>query len=519
MRIKAIIFCIALITSFSSCKPSNRLEDYIYYRLNANPSTLDPALIVDVSSASIASKLFNGLVKLNSNLEVIPDIAERWEVSKDGLRYRFYLKQKVRFLSGWEVKAHDFKYSFERVLDPKTKSPNTWVFDKVEGAKEFQRGLAKEVKGFKIIDDYSLEIRLKKPFSPFLSMLTMTPAYVIQKEDAEKKRNDFSTYLIGTGPFVLRKWLPNRELILERNEDYFDKKARLKGIVYKIIPEDLTTITEFELGNIDVISLPASAYSKFKNDKQWDKNILSLEGLNTYYLGLNSSRPPFNNINLRKAISYAIDRERILNTFYEKRGRLAAGPVPDLMRRWDLKVSINYAPEIAKEIIKKEGLSGIRVNMYVTADQDVVDLAEIIQSYLSDVGINVSIKQLEWSAYKDAINKGEPDMFWLSWWADYPDPENFLFPLFHSSNLGPAGNRTRYVNREVDTLIEKGQNSFSERVRNKFYMEAENIIVRDLPWIPFWHRTDFIVKQPWVKDYKVYPIYTMDKGVDVSIER
>jgi len=308
-------------------------------------------------------------------------------------------------------------------------------------------------------------------------------------------------------------------LWLERNGNYFDKKAKVKGIVYKIIPEDLTTITEFELGNIDVISLPASAYSKFKNDRKWNKYIMSLEGLNTYYLGMNSSRPPFNNPDLRKAVSYAIDRRKILETFYEGRGRLAAGPVPDLLRKWDVKAGINYEPQEAKEIIRREGMSGINVNMYVTADQDVIDLAEIIQSYLSEVGINMSIKQLEWSAYKDAVNKGEPDMFWLSWWADYPDPENFLFPLFHSSNLGPAGNRTRYVNKEVDTLIEKGQNSLNENERNNFYKKAEDIIIRDMPWVSFWHRTDFLIKQPWIKGYEVYPIYTMDKGTEVAIER
>jgi peptide/nickel transport system substrate-binding protein/oligopeptide transport system substrate-binding protein len=504
-----LFFCSALIIFLFSCTSSNRLEGYIYYRLNANPTTLDPSLITDVSSASIAAKLFNGLVKLNDNLEIVPDIAERWEISKDGLGYKFFLKKGVRFLNGREVKSHDFKYSFERILDPKTKSPNTWVFDKVEGAKEFQKGKEKEVKGFKVIDDYTFEIKLKRPFSPFLSMLTMTPAYVISKEDVER----------GTGPFILKNWLPNREVVLEKNENYFDRKAKVKGIVYKIIPEDLTAVTEFELGNIDVISLPVSAYSKFKNDKKWNKHIMSLEGINTYYLGMNSSRPPFNNPNLRKAVSYAIDREKILETFYEGRGRLAAGPVPDLLRKWDVKAGINYDPQRAKEIIRSEGESGIKVDMYVTADQDVVDLAEIIQSYLSEVGINVKIKQLEWSAFKDAVNNGEPDMFWLSWWADYPDPENFLFPLFHSSNLGPAGNRTRYVNKEVDTLIERGQNSLNEKERNNFYKKAEEIIIQDMPWVSFWHRTDFLIKQPWIKGYKVYPIYTMDKGTEVAIER
>ncbi len=509
----SLFFFFAVVFSISSCSPSNRLDGYVYYRLNANPTTLDPALITDVSGASIAAKLFNGLVKLNDDLEIVPDIAEKWEVSKDGLRYRFYLKKGVSFINGREVEAQDFKYSFERVLNSKTKSPNTWVFDKVEGEKEFQKGIAKEVKGFKVIDGYTFEIKLKRPFSPFLSMLTMTPAYVIPKEDIDK----------GTGLFVLKKWLHNRELILERNENYFGDKAKVKGIVYKIIPEDLTAVTEFELGNLDVISLPASAYSKFKKDKQWSSRIISMRGLNTYYLGMNSSRHPFDSANLRRAVSYAIDRKKILETFYENRGRPAQGPVPDLLRKWEIKDNSRegseYDPRKAKEIIKREGMSGIKAKMYVTADQDVVDLAEIIQSYLLSAGIAVDIKQLEWSAYKDALNKGEADMFWLSWWADYPDAENFLFPLFHSSNFGSAGNRTRYANREADFLIEQGQNALNEKDRNRFYREAEEIIIKESPRVSFWHRTDFLVTQPWIKGYRVYPIYTMDKGMDVRIER
>jgi peptide/nickel transport system substrate-binding protein/oligopeptide transport system substrate-binding protein len=520
MNIRNIIlfFCSVLIIFLLSCTPSNRLDGYIYYRLNANPSSLDPALITDVSSASIAAKFFNGLVKLDDNLQIVPDIAERWEISKDGLRYRFFLKKGVKFFIGREVKAQDFKYSFERILNPKTKSPNTWVFDKVDGAKEFQKGAENQVRGFTVIDDHTFEIRLKKTFSPFLSMLTMTPAYVVAKEDVERWGSDFSSNPSGTGPFVLKKWLPNRELVLDANRDYFDRNAKVRGIVYKIIPEELTVVTEFEIGNIDVISLSAFAYSRFRGDRKWDKQIVSLEGLNTYYIGLNSSKPPFNNVNLRKAVSYAVDRKKILETFYEGRGRLADGPVPDLLRKWDIRNSIVYNPKMAENIIKEENMRGMKVNMYVTADQEAVDLAEIIQSYLYEVGINVNIKQLEWSAYKEAINKGEPDMFWLSWWADYPDPENFLFPLFHSSNLGSAGNRTRFINREVDLLIDKGQYSLNERDRNSFYQKAEEIVVKETPWVPFWHRTDYIIKQLWIKGYRVYPIYTMDKGTEIEIE-
>lgn len=505
-----------------SCSSSNRLDGYLYLRQNANPSTLDPALIVDVSGAVIAAKLFNGLVRFREDLRVAPDIAEWWEVSGDGRMYRFHLRKGVRFSNGREVTAGDFKYSFERLLDPRTKSPNTWMLDKAEGAREFMKGGAGEVSGFRVTDAYTFEVRLTEPFSPFLRMLAMTAAYVVPKEAVKRRGEDFSSSPTGTGPFMMKEWLSGREVELVRNPHYFEGRAKVKGIMYRIIPEDLTAVTEFETGNLDILSLPSSAYAKFRDDPKWGPLVVSMEGLNTYYLGLNVSKPPFSNAALRRAVSHALDRKRILETFHEGRGRLAAGPVPDLLRKWEVENehdAFSYDPSRAWRIIREEGFAGVQANMYVTADQDVVDLAEIIQAYLADAGITVKIRQLEWSAYKQAVNRGEADLFWLSWWADYPDAENFLFPLFHSSNLGSAGNRTRYVNREVDALIEKGQHSPGEEERYGYYRRAEEIIIGDVPWVPFWHRNDILVKQPWVAGYRVYPIYSMDKGTETAITR
>lgn len=503
----------------TSCRTSDRLEGYLYYRLSANPTTLDPALIVDVTGGTISAKLFNGLVRLDKDMRVVPDIAEGWTVSRDGLIYRFKLKKGVRFSNGREVKARDFKYSFERILNKKTRSPNTWVLDRIDGAREFMKGDKRDLSGVKVIDDYTLEIRLEEAFRPFLYLLTMTAAYVVPEEEVTRWGPDFSAHPVGTGPFILKEWLPNRELILERRDDYFEKVAGVRGIVYRIIPEDLTAITEFELGNIDILSLPSSAYSRFSKDPFWKGQIRSLDGINTYYAGMNCARPPFNNIALRRAVNLAIDRRKVLETYYEGRGRPATGPVPDNLRRWKAPEACPYDPDRAREIIRKEGLAGLTINFYVTSDQEVVDIAEIIQSYLKRVNLNVKIRQLEWSAFKEAINRGEPDMFWLSWWADYPDPENFLFPLFHSSNRGPAGNRTRYANEKVDRLIELASHSSEDETRWRYYEEAERIIVEESPWVFFWHKRDYIIIQPWIRNFTAHPVYSMDKATEIWIDR
>lgn len=502
--------CLFLLT----CTARNRLPGHVYYRLDSNPTTLDPALVTDVTGGLLAAKLFNGLVCLGEGLEVVPDIARSWSVSEDGLTYAFQLRKGVKFSNGREVKAGDFKYSFQRVLAPETMSPVTWVFDKIAGARGYMEGRADEVEGIRVTGDYGLEIRLRKPFSPFLSLLTMTSAYVVPREAVEELGPDFSSRPVGTGPFVLRQWLPNRRLVFERRQGYFGGAPKVEGVVYRVIPEDLTAVAEFELGNLDVITIPASEYARYRRSSKWMGLISSIKGINTYYLGMNCERPPFDDPRLRRAVSLAIDRKRILDTIQEGRGRLAGGPVPDLLREWPSPEVYGYDPARAKEIIAR--LDPPPVYFYITADQEVVDMAEVIQSFLLKAGLDVRIRQLEWSAFKEATSRGEPDMFWLSWWADYADPENFLFPLFHSANAGPSGNRTRYRNPEVDSLIEAGQHSTSRRERNESYRRAEELITRDAPWVFFWHRNDYTLKQPWIENYAIHPVYSMDKGLEIS---
>ena len=499
-----------------ACTARNRIEGYIYYRLNSNPTTLDPALVNDVQGGTISAKLFNGLVRLDRNLIVVPDIAERWETGERGASYLFHLRRGVKFANGREVTARDVKFSFMRILDPRGKSANSWVLDKIAGAKEFIRGEATDVAGITVIDRHTIEIRLERPFSPFLNLLTMTAAYVVPEEEVRKWGPDFGTHPVGTGPFVVKRWDHSSELVLERNDRYFEGPAHVKGIVYRVIPEDLTAVTEFEIGNLDVLAIPAYEYSRYRTSSRWSNLVASAKGLNTYYLGFNCARPPFNNFKLREAVACAIDKEKILRTFYDGRGRLAEGPVPDLLRKWEVGAPRRYDPGTAKKILKEEGSLNRPVHFYITSDPEVVDIAEIIQSYLRKVGLDVRITQLEWSAYKAALNRGDEDMFWISWWADYPDPENFLFPLFHSSNHGAGGNRTWYTNKEVDRLIEAGQAAADTAERDRCYGGAENIIARDIPLVCFWHKTDYTLRQPYVKNYRIYPIYTIDKGTEIS---
>jgi len=518
---RVTISAILLILSLISCEFKIQKDPgSLYLRLDTNPTTLDPALIVDVTGATIAAKIFNGLVRFDGQLALQPDIADQWTVSEDGTIYVFHLRRGVCFSTGREVTAHDFKYSFERVLDPATRSPRIWVLDRIKGAQEFLRKKTAGVSGIRVKDTYTLEIHLEEPFGPFLSLLSLSTAYVVPREEIEKWGADFSFHVVGTGPFILNDWQHGRQVSLIANPKYFGVSPHLEGIIYRIIPEDLTTLVEFEMANLDIIRIPSPEIDHYLQHPRWKHSIVQQTGLNTYYLGLNCQKTPLQDVRVRQAICYAIDRERIRTTVFESRGLLAAGPIPPLLRQslpFGEPCSV-YSPARARALLREAGYAqGFPLKIMITALPETLDIVEVIQQYLQEVGIQVSIIQLEWSSFKEAVSRGEAEAFWLSWWADYPDVENFLFPLFHSSNWGAGGNRSFYRNPQVDRLIEQAQREPDTATRNRLYYQAERLVIEEAPWVFFWHRTDYFLCQPWVHNFVPYPLATGDKGTDIFL--
>jgi ABC-type transport system substrate-binding protein len=516
--------CLFALVSPSGCEPTpgNRPPGHLDLRLSSNPTTLDPALITDVTGGLIAAKIFNGLVRFNDRLEIVPDIAASWKISSDHRMYTFTLKKGFTFSSGREVTARDFQYSFERVLDPRTKAPITWVLDRIKGAKDVIAGRTPHASGIRVIDDHTLSLTLERPFGPFLSLLGMTAAYVVPHEEVARLGADFGSHPAGSGPYTLSAWKHGQSITLAARGDYAEGRPRLAGIVYRIIPEDLTAVMEFETGGLDALLIPASEYRRYTTDPKWRGRIFGKPGLNCYYLGLNCSRPPFNDMKVRQAVNMAIDRKRLLETVYERRGVLAAGPVPPPLWKFGWGPTDGdgwrFDPEEAKRRFREAGLEGKRIRIYISAEAEVLDLLEVIQQYLSRAGLNAEIVQLDWSAYKEALNKGEADAFWLSWWADYPDPENFFYPMFHSANRGPAGNRSWFIDGTVDSLIERSQSAVDDRDRFRLYRQVNDRVVQLSPWVFMWHRSDFFVVQPRVQDFRIYPIYSVDKGMDISVK-
>lgn len=475
-----------LIFLLSGCNSVEQDENIIRFRLKEDPTTLDPAFIVDVAGGGISGKLYNGLVRLDQNSNIIPDIAKSWDITPDGLIYSFKIRSDVKFTDGTELKPEDIKESFERVIEL---SPRRWIFDKVSQ--------------INVTDSDTLQIKLKEPFSPFLSLLTMPNAYISKNGE------------IGTGPYKVKDWEHDRYLLLEGNPLYFGEKAKCGGIEYIVIPEDFTALSEFNIGNLDIIELSPIQWLGITKEAKNKPKTYEQIGLNIYYVGFNCNKPYLKDVKIRQALNYAIDKDAIIESTLQGQAKEAWGPVPPSLLKTSDSYFYEYLPNKARKILRGTKFNR-SLRLYVRAQTQAIQIAEVIQYYLKEAGINVEIVPLEWSAFKKAVNEGEPDIFLMSWWADYPDPENFMFPTFHSVNKGPGGNRSQFSNKKIDKLIEEAQSELDPLKREEIYRRLQRYINRQAPWIFLWHTKELIVVQPDIKGFKMYPVYNCDKGTDIE---
>jgi len=482
--------CFLLLIFICGCAVEPIDDGIVRIRLKEDPTTLDPAYIVDVAGGWVAAKLYNGLVRYDEKCEIVPDIASEWEISKDGLTYTFKLRPDIRFSDGGLLKADAVKKSIERVM---AESPRKWIFSKVSD--------------IKVIDEKTLRIALKERSGLFLNFLALPSAYISP---------DGKT---GTGPYVLRSWEHDKKILLEPNPYYFGDHAKVKGLEYVVIPEEFSAQTEFELGNLDIMEVSPIQWKKMSDETKKSRtggySLHSQVGLNTYYIGFNLEKTVFKNVKIRQAFNYAIDKNKLIKNILQGQGISACGPVPPVILTTKRNYEYKYLPNKAKKLMRRTNI-GRPIKLYVRSQSQAIQIAEVIQYYLRYIGVAVDIVPLEWSAFKKAVNEGETDLFLMSWWADYPDPENFLFPCFYSSNKGAGGNRTSYSNKEVDSLIEAAQKEMDSAKRGKMFNKLQRYINRQAPWIFLWHAKELFAVQSDIKKFKLYAIYCADKGTDIE---
>ena len=499
-RIRHIAWCVLGVVLLASCHiPDNCDKQIFRYNESAGIATLDPAFAKDQAIIWGCSQLYNGLIRLDEQLQPQPCIAKRWTISPDGKTYTFTLRNDVYFHknelfktpdSTRPVTAHDFLYSFHRILDPDVASPGRWVFE--------------EVDHFQALDDTTFAIHLRQPFSPFLSLLGMVYCSVVPREVVEHYGADYRQHPCGTGPFRLQLWKEGVKLVMRRNPHYFERDSLgrhlpyLDAVAVTFIVDKQTTFLEFVKGNLDFMnSLDASYKDEILTQtgqlkaKYADRiDMVSTPFLNTEYLGFRMENPesPLHDRRIRQAINYGFDRTKMMKYLRNGIGQPGiGGMVPCGLPGFDTvgNYGYEYNPQKALALLAEAGYphgKGLPT-LTLSTTSSYLDLCKYIQQQLGLLGIDIKVDVNPPAALREQIAQGKSSWFRGSWIADYPDAENYL-SLFFSGNRCPAGaNYTRYSNPQYDRLYLQAKGATDLQRRIALYRQMDQLVMRDAPVI------------------------------------
>jgi peptide/nickel transport system substrate-binding protein/oligopeptide transport system substrate-binding protein len=457
----------------------------IYHKwLEKEPLTLDPAFFTDIYAGSVAQQVFDGLVQFDANLNVVPCIAKSWQASYDRLVWTFHLRQGVKFHHGREVSADDFVYTFTRLLHPRTASPRAWLFERVQGAKEFLTGTAERVEGLQALDAYTLQITLSQPYAPFISFLGMIQAQVVPREEVERLGSAFGRQPVGTGAFRFVHWVAGEQITLEANTEYFDGRPFLDHVHYRIITDRQRALAEFEQGTLEDIVLPNHQPTPLRSDPRF--KLLRKPLLATLFLWLETRDGPLSHHKVRQAINYAINREAINSTIRQNRFVHAHGILPLGMPGYNPNLegypyNLARARQLLAEAGYPEGKDLPPLELWSSATSTTaLQEHEAIKRDLEQLGLKVELFTVEsYQHYKTAVLGKRPGaMYRYIWYADFPDPDNFLFSLFHSQSPNNYGH---YSNPTVDHLLEQARSEGDYLKRIEVYRQIEVLIMADAP--------------------------------------
>ncbi len=500
------ILAISLLSCNNSSKNINSKNNAVYFTYNRfdGINNLDPAFAKNQGSTWTAHHLFNSLLQLDDDLEIKPSIAKKWNISGDGLTYSFTIRNDVFFHENERVfgpkktrriNAEDVVYSLSRIIDPEVASPGAWIFS----------GKVDEKEPFKAVNDTTFQLKLKKPFNPILGILTMQYCSIVPKEALERFGDTFRCNPVGTGPFALQLWEEGEVLLLKRNEKYFEKEGNAQlpfvdGVRIQFIADKALEYLKFKQGELHYISDVDPAFRNDlltkEGDLQPDKvaiyNLRKAPYLNTEYIGfLITERPELLDADFRRALNYAIDRDRMIAYIRNNSGTAAShGMVPVGMPGFDHEnvKGYSYDIDLAKEYLAKagfpegEGLSPLKL----TTIANYSDWALSIQKQLEAIGVKVRVETVQSSFLREMMRKSEGlELFRASWIADYTDPENYL-SLFYGENGAPP-NYTRFKNAEFDRLYNLAAAENNPEQRARYYEQMDQIIVNEAPIMPLYY--------------------------------
>lgn len=473
--------------------------------LLGDASYLNPILATDSASGAINALVYNGLVKYNENIEIVPELAESFKVSKDGRAIIFNLRKNVKWHDGKNFTAEDVKFTYEKLIDPKVKTPYSADYLLIE---EFQ-----------IINPYKIKITYKEPFAPALESWTLgiIPKHIFQEGDFNSHPNNRKP--IGTGPYKFLKWITDEKIELIANPEYFEGRPYLSKVVFRIIPDQQVQFLELLNQSIDSMSLTPEQYKAYKEFfKHYNK--FRYPSFSYTYLGFNLKHPLFKEKAIRTSIAYAINKEQIIRGVLLEMGKSATGPFPP--QSWAFNKNVKdyeYAPEKSIEILKSLGFKDENNDGYIEREGKTFEFtlmtnqgnklreltAQIIQLQLKKVGIKVNIRIVEWSSFINNFIHTRNFEAVILGWALGRDPDQYI--IWHSKETEEGKyNFVSYRNDEVDKLLELGRKTFNLKKRKNIYQKIHQILHDDIPYIFLYYPESLPVIHNRIIGPKVAPI-------------
>src|SRR5687768_15146174 len=451
MHIRRFALALTAIVACTGGESSPARRTLIDSRDTYDPRSLDPALSTDAPTGRAVSYIFDGLVRFTPDAQLVPGLARDWIVSPDGLTYTFHLRTGVKFHDGRPFSARQVITTFQRALDPATKGGRGWPLYPIAGAQEYADGKARSIAGLSAPNDSTVVMRLKEPFGIFPKLLAMPVASIVP----DSVPANFGEHPVGTGPWKFVEWKHDDYLLYAKNDAYWGGAPKADSLRARIIPEPSTAVAEFESGNVDVLYVPEGETRNWEETDDKKAMLESAPALRMLYVAINTTRGPLRDPRVRQALNYATNVETMRTTIMGGRGIRTGGAIPPGLAGFDSTLA-PYPHDVAraKALLAEAGYpNGIDLELYRTARSEYARLAQSLQQSLAEAGIRVTILERDGPTARAASAKGEADLFLTDWYADYPDAEAFLYPLFHSSNKGTGGNRAFLGDTELDRMI------------------------------------------------------------------
>lgn len=477
------------------------------YLSGGQPRTLDPATTLGGPDGPLGH-IFSGLTTLDTNLQVQPELAAGWTVSDDGLVYTFYLRKNAVFHDGRSVTAQDVIFSWERATAPETGSDTaqTYLGD-IDGVTDRLNGRTDQIRGLQALDDYTLEVRLEAPVVYFLAKLAYPVAYVVDEENV--RQSDWEHQPNGTGPFALITWQDDELLVLARNPLYYGELPQVQHVVYDLGPN--LPLSQYETGEIDLVGIggPSLERARDPNSPLYDQ-LQTGVGMCTSTIGLNNQRPPFDDGRVRQAFNYALDKELLIDTFSNGNGLVATGPLPPGMPGFTgNNAGYPFDPERARQLLAEAGYThpgDLPVLTYSTSGYGDASgyVTAVITMWQQNLGVTIVPDVIEPFTYYDELYGGHVGHIYSSGWcADYPDPQNFLDILYHSTSRQNVGG---YANADVDALLEQARVERDQEMRLALYAEIERQLIADAPVVFVSYGETAVLVSPHLENYVLTPI-------------